>query len=149
ASALAAWLGTWRARIAPLGAAREFRERRPGMLRALPLLAGLALLVAMQWIDLGPLAIVGGFVLTAAGLVVIGPWLTFIAGSALRRHARTAPGIIAASRIRSRPAAIFRSVSGLILAVFMVSVFTGAAGGIMRIVHVADEPGRLPTDALV
>ncbi|MGD9738779.1 MAG: FtsX-like permease family protein [Bauldia sp.] len=152
AATAGAWVTAYQARIASLGPARELRERRPRAWRAIPLLLGLGTLGAAWWFDLAlavPLAIVGAFGLTAIGIVLIGPWLTLHAGEAVRRMVRSASGVIASSRIRSQPASVFRSVSGLILAVFMVSVFAAASSGIMRSVDIADEPGRLPPDALM
>jgi hypothetical protein len=43
------------------------------------------------------------------------------------RHARSAAGVIAAIRIQRNPVATYRSVSGLVIAVFVVFVFAGAS----------------------
>jgi len=130
-AAVVAHLALRRVRISPLGTARRMRSRRPSAWRTIPLLAGIA---DLAWFTAagrpvtvnGQLwAYLGGGALTVAGLVVAGPWLT-MAGSALlaRRTSRPA-GLLAARRLSDDPKAAFRSISGLILAVFAATVAIG------------------------
>lgn len=123
-----------RADRGPLTTAREAAEPRPGAARLLVLGAGLAVLVAVTLSELAGLAVpqtdvllVAGFVATSAGLVLAGPWATRLVSLAALRHVRSASGVVALSRIARTPRATFRSVSGLVIAVFMVSVFAVAA----------------------
>lgn len=136
ASALVAAHRTARAGIGPLGVTRAMHEKTPTTWRAVPLLAGLAAMITavlmirgrevrLPWLE-SPL-LIGGFALILVGIVVIGPWLTRMVSRMGLRQARSAAAVIAASRIQKTPAATFRSVSGLIVAVFVVSVFAGAS----------------------
>jgi putative ABC transport system permease protein len=134
ASTVTAVLRIRAAQIGPLGAARSMVERAPSWRRLILLVAGLLLMIettfaVMLGIDVplqGVLLIIG-FVMTAIGLLIAGPYLTFLAGRLMSRFSTSAEGVIAANRIRRTPAATFRAVSGLVVAVFMVSVFAGAA----------------------
>lgn len=137
-TAAAAW-GTARAGIGPLGPARARPETTPGAWRSLPLLAGLAamttalVLTRTQGVPRDgvlQLLLVGGFALTTVGLVLVGPWLTVLVSRAGAVRASSAAAVIAAGRIRYTPVATFRAVSGLVLAVFLVSVFAGASSAV-------------------
>lgn len=149
ASALAAAHGTARAGIGPLGMTRAVNEKAPTMWRSVPVLAGLAavitavlmvrvLNVRMAWLE-SPLLIIG-FLGVLVGIVVIGPWLTLLVSRLGLRQARSAAGVIAASRIQKTPVATFRSVSGLVIAVFVVSVFAGGSS----IIEATEVPGARP-----
>ncbi|WP_326962344.1 MULTISPECIES: FtsX-like permease family protein [unclassified Arthrobacter] len=136
ASTLVAAHRTARAGIGPLGVTRAVHEKTPTMWRTAPVLAGLAAMItavlAIRTGDAGllwlasPLLILG-FLLILVGIVVIGPWLTRLVSRIGLRQARSAAGVIAASRIQKTPVATFRSVSGLVIAVFVVSVFAGGS----------------------
>ena len=149
ASALVAAHRTARAGIGPLGVTRAVHEKTPTMWRIVPLLAGLAAMITsvlmirvlevrLPWLD-SPLLILG-FVLILVGIVVIGPWLTRLVSRMGLRQARGAAGVIAASRIQKTPVATFRSVSGLVIAVFVVSVFAGGSS----IIESTDAPPARP-----
>jgi hypothetical protein len=68
-----------------------------------------------------PLLYVGTF-LIMAGLVLGGSWLTMQAARALARVSRGAAALLASRRLADNPKAAFRSVSGLVLAVFVGSL---------------------------
>lgn len=149
ASALVAAHRTARAGIGPLGVTRAVHEKTPTRWRAVPLLAGLAAMITavllirvlevrLPWLE-SPL-LIGGFVLVLVGIVVIGPWLTRLVSGVGLRRARSAAGVIAASRIQRTPVATFRSVSGLVIAVFVVSVFAGGSS----IIESAEAPPARP-----
>lgn len=148
-SALVAGCRTARAGIGPLGVTHAVLEKTPTMWRIVPLLAGLAAMIMAvvisriaelrsPWLEM-PL-LVGGFALILVGIVVIGPWLTLVTSKVGLRWARSASAVIAASRIGRTPVATFRSVSGLVIAVFVVSVFAGGSS----IVQTADLPLARP-----
>lgn len=144
ATSLAAWYRTRRAPVGPLGVTRQRNERTPRPIALIPLVIGLLSMLAatvaslttghQQTISVGnntlsltQPALIGGFTLTAIGLTTSGPILTsWIARFALT-HANHAADLIALNRIRRHPRATFRAVSGLVIAVFIVSVFAGAA----------------------
>ena len=148
-SVLVAAVRTARADVGPLGVSRAVHEKVPTARRTVPLLVGLTFMVAavvfirvlkvrLPWLE-SPLLVVG-FMAALAGIVVIGPWLTRTVSSIGLRYARSAATVIAASRIQNTPVATFRAVSGLVVAVFVVSVFAGASS----IVESADQPVARP-----
>jgi hypothetical protein len=144
ATAAAAWYRALRAPIGPLGSTRQSSERRPRLVGLVPLILGLVTMlgattasivighqqtiaIARATIPLIPPAIVGGFALTAIGLLLAGPMITnWISNFAVSRTSNAA-ALIALNRIRRHPKATFRAVSGLVMAIFMISVFAGAA----------------------
>jgi hypothetical protein len=155
-STLAAAWRVHRAGIGPLGGSRQLREDRPSWLRVLPLVAGVGvMLLATTSLQTGLLAgaVAGmaltlGFTVTCAGIVIIGPWLTYHLSRLVSRFARSAESVIASSRILATPAATFRSVGGLVVAVFLVSVFAGSASVVNQAVTPREAPGLMPVDML-
>ena len=157
ASALVAAYRTSREGIGPLGVTRAMQERTPNAWRMVPLLAGLAAMITavviirvlevrVPWLE-SPL-LIGGFALILVGIVVIGPWLTQLVSRIGLRQARSAAAVIASSRIRQTPVATFRSVSGLVIAVFVVSVFAGASSIIQETDAPAARPGLIQPTSL-
>ncbi len=155
ATLTAAWQ-TGRAGIGPLGAARERMERTPSFLRLAPVLAGIGLtaLGTMTWksgqLDgrLVQILLLVGFSLTGLGIVIAGPWLTGVCSRLTMRRARSAAGIIAASRIKQHPVATFRAMSGLVLTIFVVSVFAGASSSVLDIDEAQSSPLLLSRSAV-
>jgi len=157
--AAAAITASWRIRragIGPLGQTKQRQEKPPSPLRLLPLTTGLGMLIVTTAAVLaglpvpriGSLVIIG-FTITTVGLLVAGPYLTLLAGRIMAKHSGTAAGVIAGNRIRRTPVATFRSVSGLVVAVFMVSVFAGAATTADLDAAPEDGPGLLPVSTLI
>jgi ABC-type antimicrobial peptide transport system permease subunit len=128
AAALSALVSLRRVRISPLGVSRRVTPRRPGLWRILPLLAGAGLFsfgVARTGIkSLSPALFLGLF-LVMIGLLIGGPWLTERAAWLLGRPLGGASALLAARRLSDRPTAAFRSVRGLVLAVFLGTVVAG------------------------
>ncbi|TFD90111.1 FtsX-like permease family protein [Cryobacterium serini] len=156
ASAATAGWRIRRAGIGPLGQTKQRQEKTPSMLRLLPLAGGLGMLIATTLAVLAGLPvprvgtlIIIGFTITTVGLLVAGPYLTLIAGRIMARRSGKAAGIIAGNRIRRTPVATFRSVSGLVIAVFMVSVFAGAATTADRSAAPIVGPGSLAVTTLI
>ena len=130
-STLAALWSLRRARISPLGVSRKVTPPPPSFLRIVPLALGLGLFVI-------PLAVSSssnpdfsfadlGLLLIMVGLVVGGPWLTMQAARLVARYARGASALLAARRLADDPRAAFRSVSGLVLALFVGTAIAGMA----------------------
>ena len=117
--------------VGPLGAARERHERPPRWWALLPLGTGLALLASVIGqvapASLAGLLVIAGFILTVLGLLIAGPVLTRWTAHLTSLTARGAVGVIALGRIRQHPRQTFRSVSGMVIAVFLASAFAGAA----------------------
>lgn len=151
-SAFVAAIRTSKAGIGPLGLSRAMQEKTPRFWRGLPLLMGLAamagsvLMVKTQNADpiTTPLLLVGGFAAVTVGIVVIGPWLTRLVSTLGLRRARSAAAVIANSRIRQTPVATFRAVSGLVIAVFMVSIFAGTGSALGSAELPEAKAGLLP-----
>ncbi|WP_030435656.1 FtsX-like permease family protein [Actinoplanes subtropicus] len=118
--------------VSPLGVARQAPRPRPTWRRLVPLGAGVALFAIAL-----PVAVVragdrtatallsASFLVVVAGIVTAGPWLTVLAGRATLRIGRGPAARLAGWRLRDDPAAAFRAISGLILAVFLASLICG------------------------
>ena len=131
AAAVAARIALRRARISPLGVARRVTPPAPRAYRLIPLLAGIG--------ELGYFARIGhprssggqveayflGFLLVMAGLVVAGPWLTMTGSRIMAGRTSRPAALIAGRRLADNPKAAFRSIGGLILALFVTSVSAG------------------------
>jgi ABC-type lipoprotein release transport system permease subunit len=128
ASAIAALISLRRVRISPLGVSRRQTPPKPGVLRIIPLLLGVALYI--YGITATTQASIGattypGLLLVLVGLVVGGPWLTAALARLLATRTRAASSLLAARRLADAPKACFRAVSGLVLAVFLGSMLGG------------------------
>lgn len=156
AATAVAWYRTLKAGIGPLGASRERRERRPRLLGLLPLVIGVAIMVITTIASITKhglpqtyTILIAGFVLTSIGMITAGPILTSWVSRIARRNASKAAGVIAMNRIRLHPRATFRAVSGLVIAVFMVSVFAAAITTVAHEAEPVDDAHHLPLSTLV
>lgn len=147
----AALVSLRRVRISPLGVTRQTARKKPRALRIIPLSLGLLTLALGMFIDVPDSAttvlVLTGFALTVIGLVVAGPWLTSAVTSLFASRARRVTTLLASRRLADEPKRAFRSISGLILAVFIVSVFTGVIVTVVSRSGISEENG-LPHDAL-
>jgi hypothetical protein len=128
ASAISSLVSLGRVRISPLGVSRRVTPAAPTAGRVVPLLVGLALFilgVALTNVTrISPFVFLG-LILVLIGLVVGGPWFTARAAFLLGKLTRGASSLLAARRLADNPAAAFRSVRGLVLAVFLGTVLAG------------------------
>lgn len=158
-TALGAATAWWRAfsdDVGAPGATRERAEKQVTAWRALTLGLGIVLMVGAAWmassgtgpVDLASYGFILGFALIAFGIVIAGPWLTRVASAALRRFASRASAVVAAGRLERHPRSTFRSVAGLVVAVFIVSVFAGSASAIQGLIEPKDRPGLLDPHAV-
>ena len=128
AAAISSLMSLRRVRISPLGVTRRTTPPAPAAWTLAPLVAGIALFIAglrmtnSQHIGKGVLI---GLILVLVGLVMAGPWLTARAARLLTRLTAGASALLAARRIGDNPKAAFRSVRGLVLAVFLGTVLAG------------------------
>jgi hypothetical protein len=67
----------------------------------------------------------GAFAVVIVGIMLAGSWLTAKLAAAMARLARRPPLLLAARRMHDNPSAGFRSISGLVAAAFVTSVFSG------------------------
>ncbi|TDE38061.1 ABC transporter permease [Nonomuraea mesophila] len=128
AAAGAALWSLRRVRITPLGVAREVRASAPGWWRIVPLLAGLGLFAGPVFADgkePDGVLVDAGLALIMVGLVVAGPWLTLLSARLVARVAPGAATLLAAQRLATDPKRAFRSVNGIVLAVFIGTAVAG------------------------
>ncbi|RKE22562.1 FtsX-like permease family protein [Streptomyces sp. TLI_171] len=133
AAAVAARIALRRVRISPLGVSRRVTPKPPRAWRVVPLVAGLAELVLfLLW---HPSTVQGqtrgylsAFGLIMLGLVLSGPWLTGRAAALLARRTQRPATLIAVRRLADNPTAGFRAVSGLVLALLVMSATIGIIG---------------------
>lgn len=127
AAAVAAQASLRRVRISPLGVSRKATPPRPRWWRVVPLAVGVpwfieavrsvSLHTEAQPPNLRPVFL--SFVLVMLGLVIAGSWLTMQAARLLARVGRGPSSLLAARRLADNPKGSFRSVGGLVLAVFV------------------------------
>jgi len=127
-SAVAALVSLRRVRISPLGVSRRVTPPLPRIWRIAPLLIGIALFILglsqTTKNSIGPVVFFG-LIIILIGLVVGGSWLT---AWAARLFGGIAPGtssLLATRRLADNPKAAFRSVTGLVLAVFLGTLVAG------------------------
>jgi FtsX-like permease family protein len=137
AAAAAARVSLRRVQISPLGVSRRVTPPAPRAYRVIPLLAGVGELAYFAGAG-HPLTSGGqvrayflGFLLIMAGLVIAGPWLTMAGARVLARRTSRPAMLIAGRRLSDNPRAAFRSISGLILALFITSASIGITATIV------------------
>ena len=134
---VAATVSLRRLQISPLGVARRAVRPRPTVRRLVPLLVGTAgfaasLAAAAGSTGIGMLVpVMAAFALMIYGIVAAGPWFTVLTARAIARSGQRASVLLAGRRLEDDPAAGFRAVSGLVLAVFVASVFSGVTPAIL------------------
>ncbi|MEV0003977.1 FtsX-like permease family protein [Micromonospora sp. NPDC050980] len=146
-AAVAARIALRRVRISPLGVTRRVTPRPPRAYRLLPLVLGFAglglgLLYRPDTGDGQTALFLPALLLVMTGLVTGGPWLTMVAARAMAARAGRPATLIAARRLADNPAAGFRAVSGVMLALFVTTVAVGIMGTI------AAERGPAPRGSL-
>ena len=136
-AAASARIALRRVRVSPLGVTRRASSVPPRIIRIMPLLAGIALLAyfdsAGKPKSTGSqiLELLAGLALILVGLVLAGPWLTKVGSRLMANRAGRPASLIAARRLLDNPRAAFRSISGLVLALFVTSAAIGALGSIV------------------
>jgi hypothetical protein len=122
AAAVAALASLRRVQISPLGVSRRATPKPPTAWRLTILALGLAAfgygLSVTSHNSIGGAAY-PGLLLTMVGLVVAGPWLTAQAARLFGAVGRDPSVLLAARRLADNPRGAFRSVTGLVLAVFL------------------------------
>ncbi len=122
AAALAALLSLRRVQVSPLGVARRAKPKPPTPWRLVTLVIGLGLYVfglsKTTHNSIG-FTTYPGILITMIGLVIAGPWITAQAAALFGRTARGSSGLLASRRLSDNPRGAFRSVTGLVLAVFL------------------------------
>jgi hypothetical protein len=119
---VAALVSLRRVQISPLGVSRRATPKRPTLWRLIVLALGVAVylygLSVTSHQSIGA-ATYPGLLLTMVGLVVAGPWFTWATARLFGSMSRGAALLLASRRLADNPKAAFRSVTGLVLAVFL------------------------------
>jgi hypothetical protein len=139
AAVVSARLALRRVQISPLGVSRRASSAPPKIVRVIPLLAGIALLAYFK--AHGKPGSNGGqilellvaFVLVVMGLVLAGPWLTNMGSRLMASRSNRPATLIAGRRLLDNPKAAFRSISGLVIALFVASAAIGALSSIVAV----------------
>ncbi|MEV0192589.1 FtsX-like permease family protein [Kitasatospora purpeofusca] len=135
AAAVAARLALRRVTVSPLGVSRRTTPKPPSAWRVAPLLAGLAELAWFvgrrpQTTNGQTAAYLTGFLVVMLGLVAAGPWLTMAVARLVAARTSRPASLIAVRRLADDPKAGFRSVAGLILALFVTTATVAIIGTI-------------------
>ena len=98
------------------------------MISLLPLALGVTgLLSSLGLRDHNPnlvgLLIIASFIATMFGILWAGPLVTWATARAGQARARTAAQVIGCGRIAQHPRAVFRTVAGMVAAIYAVTVF--------------------------
>ena len=149
--AVSAATAAWRVNkegIGPVGVTKQRAERVPGVVRLLPLAAGLAVILGDAFTHLVPDAVrqyvaIASFGVLSAGIIVAGPWLVHRVSGILARHTRSGSSVVAMGCFRRHPVAAFRSVAGLVVALFLVSFFSGMASVANLNLRLTEVPGLM------
>jgi FtsX-like permease family len=138
AAAVASLISLRRVQISPLGVSRRARPKQPTLWRLSVLVVGLALYVfglsRSNHNSIGAQAY-PGILITMIGLVIAGPLLTAWSARLFGRVAKGSSALLATRRIADNPRVAFRSVTGLVLAVFlgtMVGILVPAINGMEK-----------------
>ncbi len=154
AALIAARMALRRTMISPLGVSRRVTPPAPRAIRLLPLIAGLS--------ELGYFVSVGhphsasgqtnayftSFLLIMGGIVVAGPWLTKVGATFMARRSTGASVLVAGRRLADNPRGSFRTISGLILALFVTSVSFGVITTLLSD-HTASSPGSVASNTVI
>lgn len=140
------WLGMRHVHISPLGVARSGKiSKRPRAWRLIVLLPGILLFTwfslpnGAQWLQengsgdnasLILLLLIAGIMSIMFGLLVAGSWLTSSVSRSMSRRTRNVTTLLAGKRIASQSKRVFRSVSGVVLALFAGSFYLTSVGGL-------------------
>ncbi|RZA22685.1 MAG: hypothetical protein EOP10_14780 [Proteobacteria bacterium] len=132
---------TIRVGLSPLGIARQVSGLSLSLWRAFPIIAGAFTLAFAASLGNGGIGksttqveILStlGFILVFWGIIAIGPLLTRWSGQLIASRASGAAILTAARRIEQDSVAIFRSVSGVVVAVFIATLFHTALSGAIK-----------------
>ena len=121
-----------RIKLSPLIVSRSNGvKKHPSMLSAIPLIAGIGGLYLLSgygksWYAdntaTGGIVIASLLLLIIIGIVMCGPYLTYLLSFAMEKISQRASGILATYRLRLTSRNTFRSISGIVIALFVGSL---------------------------
>ena len=122
---VAALISLRRVQVSPLGVSRRATPKQPTFWRLVVLALGVGVyfygLSVTSHQSIGA-PVFPGLLLTMVGLVVAGPWFTWATARLFGSMSRGAAPLLASRRLADNPKAAFRSVTGLVLAVFLGTI---------------------------
>jgi hypothetical protein len=125
AAAVAALISLRRVQVSPLGVSRRATPKPPTFWRLIVLVIGLGLYVyglsKTTHKSIGAPAY-PGLLITMVGLVIAGPWLTSVVSRLFGRLIPGSSALLSTRRLAGSPKTAFRSVTGLVLAVFLGTI---------------------------
>lgn len=141
------WWGMRHVQLSPLGVARSSKvTKKPRAWRLFLLVPGLVVFIwlslpqGVEWIredaadnPLPLFVLMLGVLSVMFGLVIAGPWLTSSIARLIARRTQNATALLASKRIAVQSRRIFRSVSGVVLALFAGSFYLTGVSGIDKI----------------
>lgn len=143
---VANWWGMRHVQMSPLGVARSGKiSKRPRAWRSMLLLPGILLFswfslpIGAKWLQengsgdnasLILLLLIAGIMSIMFGLLVAGSWLTSSVSRLMSHRTRSVTTLLAGKRIASQSKRVFRSVSGVVLALFAGSFYLTSVGGL-------------------
>ena len=136
AAAAAARIALRRVVRSPLGVRSRVAPNPPRSMRLVPLAAGLIWMSALAIVHHsdGKGIVYADFIGTLAmmlGLVIAGPWLTSLGARFASKRTKRTDVLLAGRRLADNPRAAFRSISGLVLALFVTSATIGVVSTIV------------------
>lgn len=146
-SLAANWWGMRHVQTSPLGVVQKQKvAKKPRLWRVFPLAVGIGIFGWMlspegaKWLkttstnDMMPLLVLMlGIFLVMFGLILAGSWLTYTLSRWAARWTKRPTVLIAGRRISGQSKQVFRSVSGVVLALFAGSFYLTAVGGVDRL----------------
>lgn len=153
AAALSSRVALRRVVTSPLGVSRRVTPPAPRPARLVPLIAGFVWLVVFALVGKSGSSVViyvyfVGFLLLMVGLVFAGPSLIDVGARAVIKRTTRVDVLLAGRRLSDNPRTAFRSISGLVLALFLASLTSGIVTTIIADKG-APAGGRLAIDTLV
>lgn len=144
---VANWWGMRQVQLSPLGVARSSKlGKKPRVGRLVLFVPGIAVFVWLtlpkgeEWLrdqaadSVVPLLVlVAGVMSVMFGLLLAGPWLTNAFSRMIAWRTRSATKLLASKRIAVRSRQIFRSVSGVVLALFAGSFYLTGVSGVAQL----------------
>ena len=137
-SLLANWWGMRHVRTSPLGVSRrQTITKRPSFWRSIPLLLGLVIILFARFTSTKDaagqsaiFAVMAGVMLVMFGLVIAGPYLTERLARLIARFTSSPETLLSSKRIAVQSGRVFRSVSGVVIALFAAGFYLTAVSGI-------------------
>jgi MFS family permease len=122
---VAALISLRRVQVSPLGVSRRATPKKPTFWRLVVLALGVGVyfygLSVTSHQSIGA-PVFPGLLLTMVGLVIAGPWFTWATARLFGSMSRGPAPLLASRRLADNPKAAFRSVTGLVLAVFLGTI---------------------------